>query len=114
MATLINLYNELSTLTNALCRECAIPFNCCEAAGCEQAKGWARAIHHVILQEHNRTETPYLTPYGCSVEPHHRPLCTFFLCPEAKTKAPPRYMELRAEIARMESDRWRTKTDHNP
>jgi|GEM_PF-3466247 len=114
MATLIDLYNELYALTNALCGECTRPYSCCGDAGCGQAKQWARVIYKTVLQEHNRTETPYLTHYGCSVEAHIRPLCTTYLCPEARTKAPPRFMELRAEIALEEAKRWRPTTNPTP
>ena len=46
---------------------------------------------------------PYLTKSGCTVAPHHRPVCSTYLCKDKER--PPRYQELMAEIAKLESER---------
>lgn len=104
---LMELYAELSTLTNELCGQCTPPYHCCELAGCQRAAAWAKNVYGLTLERKNETETPFLTEQGCSVKPHHRLVCTIFLCREAQEKAPLRYQELRRDIAMMEAARFK-------
>lgn len=103
---LIDLYAELSALTNPLCAACPKPHSCCELAGCENARTWAMDVYGLTLKQ-SKGPLPFLTETGCTVAPHHRPICSFFLCPDAAKRAPARWAELRAEIALMEAGRWR-------
>lgn len=103
---LIDLYAELSALTNLLCAHCPTPYRCCEQAGCDNARNWADLVYNVKLQETNG-RLPYLTETGCTVAAHHRMLCTLWLCGDAQARAPVRYNELKAEIIAMEASRWR-------
>ncbi|MES2367133.1 MAG: hypothetical protein V4563_14750, partial [Pseudomonadota bacterium] len=48
---------------------------------------------------------PYLTKTGCTVAPHHRPLCSLWLCQEGEAAAPPEYWELKAKIMAIEIEK---------
>ena len=106
--TLIALYREMADLTNAICRTCDPPFKCCSLIGCSRAKFWAEHVYKINLVKTNG-RLPFLTETGCTVAPHHRPICTMFFCPDKQE--PVRIKELRAEIVKLEAQRW--KTDQN-
>jgi len=55
---------------------------------------------------------PYLTRKGCTVAPHHRPLCSLWLCPQGEMSAPDEYWELKAQITEIEVEKFKqTKGD---
>ncbi len=101
---LASAYAEIADITRAICATCDPPYHCCERAGCDQARSWAKHAYSVALAE-GEGELPFLTETGCTVEPHLRPLCALFLCPDREP--PLRYLELKMEIVRLEAERWR-------
>jgi hypothetical protein len=108
--SLADLYAEIYQLTNQICSTCEPPFNCCELAGCMQAASWASYVYDTWLEQVNGGELPYLSDKGCTVAIEHRRLCTTWLCPNGRERAPPRYQELLALIVREEVETlWKEK-----
>src|SRR5678816_4550463 len=91
------LYQKITDLSQSICAKCVPPFHCCHPVGCAQAMVWARSKYDVQLEftSDNAVSTlPYLTKHGCTVAPHHRPLCSLWLCPEGEQRAPDEYLSL--------------------
>lgn len=103
MNLLIDLYREIVELTKPICSTCPQPYKCCEIAGCNQAKYWAKTYGIDLVETNGKL--PFLTESGCTVAPHHRLLCSLWVCESRLKDLPPRYHELRAEIARLEAER---------
>jgi hypothetical protein len=103
---LVDLYREMAELTHPLCARCDPPHHCCELAGCVQAMSWTTTMYDMRLPRLPGTKLPFLSSAGCTVAPHHRSLCTTWLCRQALLLAPPRYFELQAQIAKAEKDLW--------
>ena len=102
---LVDLYRKITALSQPICAKCVPPFHCCHPVGCGLATVWARRVYGVELEytSDNAISTlPYLTKTGCTVAPHHRPLCSLWLCPEGELAAPPEYWELKKEIMEKE------------
>ena len=102
---LVELYERITALTQPICARCVPPFHCCQPVGCGQATVWARSIYGVKLEytSDNAISTlPYLTKSGCTVAPHHRPLCSLWLCPEGEAAAPDEYWDLKKQIMETE------------
>ena len=102
MAALMDLYQEIYELTNQICGTCSPPYHCCELSGCMQAASWASYVYKVWLKQVDGSELPYLSDKGCTVAIEHRRLCTTWLCPEGRAKAPARYQELLELIVKEE------------
>ena len=99
------LYREITDISQPLCAKCTPPFHCCQPVGCGLATVWARKMYGVKLEytsDNAISALPYLTKSGCTVAPHHRPLCSLWLCPEGETAAPPEYWDIKAEIMAIE------------
>lgn len=107
MVDLIKLYREMSDLALAVCKTCSPPYKCCEVAGCNQARFWAKWLYDVTLEETNGP-LPYLTDTGCTVAPHHRPLCAMFVCGDKLDQLPQRYFDLREQIAKLEAGKFKS------
>lgn len=79
--TLKQLYKEMSILTLPECRSvCRVPFSCCSSEYCEMAKSYAKERWNVELKPTGNTKLPFMSPTGCIVEPHLRPICTMHTC----------------------------------
>ena len=104
--TLIDMYREMSDIAHAICATCDPPHHCCELAGCDQARFWAKWMYDVDLQETNGP-LPFLTHTGCTVAPHHRPICAMFFCHAREKDLPPRFFELRQKIVSLEAERFK-------
>ena len=105
---LIDLYREITDISRPLCSTCTPPYHCCQPVGCGLATVWARRVYGVQLEytSDNAISTlPYLTKTGCTVAPHHRPLCSLWLCPEAESRAPPEYWDIKAQIMKTEIEK---------
>src|SRR4030095_5068887 len=133
--SLEDLYKQLSNLSNSICARCLPPYHCCIPHGCKQAEFWANHVYKIELpRRHAATmdaaktngstpsigvepfidpTIPFLTNKGCILEPHHRPLCTNWLCEDALKVAPPEFFELRKQIVRADAERWREISAHS-
>ena len=73
------LFHEMAELTLPECQSCRVPLSCCSSEYCEIAADIARE-KGVILLRTAHTTLPYMSPTGCTVPPHFRPLCTLHTC----------------------------------
>lgn len=81
METIIQLYKQMSDLTQPQCQhQCRVPLSCCSGEYCEMAIEWAKEQYNVTLQETGHATLPLMGPEGCTAEPHLRPLCTLHTC----------------------------------
>jgi len=111
---LINLYQQMSELTEPECAKCTIhskPFGCCTRIACEITLRHARDVWKVNLRHlfDENNDIPFLTKYnGCRIVPYMRPHCTLFTCFIAKFEHGPnpawnkKYKELRDQIETIE------------
>lgn len=101
----VRLFKEMADLTTPECAStCRAPHSCCSPEYCEMAAAEA-AEQGVQLPTTNHPTLKYMSPTGCTVPPHLRPLCTLHTCAingvgfkagdEAWTM---RYFDLRAQI----------------
>jgi len=105
---LIPLYKEMADLTLPKCRECRLPYSCCDKLACEMTKQFAKQYWNVELKETDNTIVPFLGSSGCIVEPHLRPFCTFHTCAINNLGSDPdkewtiKYFKLRQKINDLE------------
>ena len=107
--SLVQLYKEMSDLTSPVCaHECKAPHSCCDQMYCEMADAFARE-NGVILERTNHSTLFFMSPIGCVVPPHLRPLCTLHLCCINSLGFKPndleftkKYFKLRAKIEKEE------------
>ena len=84
-------------MTNAACKKCRIPFNCCSPEYCEIADEYSQK-QGISLQRTDHPVLPFMGPDGCIVPPDLRPICTVHVCnidPDREA----RYFELREELS---------------
>jgi len=117
--SLEDLYKQLSNLSNSICARCTPAYHCCIPHGCKQAYFWTARVYKIELKTiygddvSAAKEMPFLSPTGCTLEPHYRPLCTNWLCEEGMKVAPPEFFELRKQIVRADAERWREVNAHS-
>ncbi len=71
---------EMAEHTEPECANtCRAPRSCCSREYCEVARGYAKAVG-VELVETGHPTLPFMGSTGCTVAPHHRPLCTVHTC----------------------------------
>jgi len=83
---LVNLYRQMSNLTQPKCATCKLqakPHSCCNKVACAITLNHARDVWHIDLRhlfvEDNHV--PFLIENsGCRVPPHLRPHCTKYTC----------------------------------
>lgn len=106
---LIQLYKEMSKHTAPECATaCRVPHSCCSGFYCDIAESYAKEVWNVELKPIGQHPTlKFMSPEGCTVAPHLRPLCTMHTCDissiGAKKNDPDlvwtaRYFEIRTEI----------------
>ena len=79
-AKLIQLYKQMSDLTQPICaNKCRAPQSCCDAMYCEMADFYAKE-QGILLEKTNHPNLPFMGPQGCTVPPHLRPSCTLHVC----------------------------------
>src|SRR5690554_1033656 len=84
--SLETLYDRMAKLTEPKCRQCRVPFSCCDRyMGCEFAREWAKDRYGIDLEETEHfksgaTNLPFMGPDGCTVAAHLRPSCTLHVC----------------------------------
>ncbi len=79
-ATVIRLFDQMSRLTAPECASsCTIPHSCCSPEYCEMAESLAQE-HGAVLTETGHARLKFMSPTGCTVPPHFRPLCTLHTC----------------------------------
>lgn len=77
---LIRLFRKMADLTEPECASvCKLPRSCCSPEYCDMAEETARD-HGVVLTPTDHPTLKFMTPTGCIVEPHWRPLCTLHTC----------------------------------
>ena len=73
------LCQEMSAHTRPECDKCLAPYGCCNAIACLEAAAFAKEILGIELKVPDKP-VPFLTPTGCSLAPHLRPMCTVYTC----------------------------------
>ena len=104
------LYHQITAITEPMCARCVPPYHCCAPVGCGQAQCWARGEYGIelpVTSDNPLSTLPYLTKKGCTVAPHHRPLCSLWLCPEAEKLASDEYWDLKEQITKLEVERFK-------
>ncbi len=76
---LIVLYQAMADLTRPKCGECRIPLSCCDPMYCDMARDLI-AKAGILIEETGHQTLRYMSPTGCVVPPHLRPLCTLHVC----------------------------------
>jgi len=106
---LIKLYKDMSELTAPECANtCRVPHSCCDSMYCDMAEDWIREHGWV----HPTTDHPtlkFMSPLGCVLPPHFRPICTLHTCAVnsvgGKVGDPAwtaKYFQIRQEIEELE------------
>ena len=80
MSELKEVFAELAEHTRPKCASCRVPHACCTAAQCEMTKQIALEEFGVELEYTDHPTLPFMTPSGCAVEPHLRPICSVHVC----------------------------------
>lgn len=113
---LVSLYKDLYEITSPECNKCKIPNSCCSVEYCIAAEDIALEQFGVDVRPKRMSSLGgesckdyYLSPTGCVLEPHYRPMCTLHTCDimswgykpndEEWTK---RYFEIRDSISEVE------------
>lgn len=77
------LFEEIAALTKEECRQCRIPFSCCDSFHCEIARDYAKEYHNIDLQVTNFPNPKkllFMSAEGCVVPPYLRPNCSLHTC----------------------------------
>lgn len=96
-------FNRLSEHTSSKCGSCMIPYRCCTKENCQATKELALTLFNIHLEE-TGTTLPFLGENGCTVAPHHRPICTVHVCEAHFGKDPEwdeKYWDLREETSNL-------------
>ncbi len=110
---LINLYSQMSDLTNPKCAECklnATPFACCNKTACEITLNHARDVWGIDIRNNYNAgwKVPFLDLHGCRIPPHLRPHCTKYTCAisafghDADPEWTKKYFKLQEQINELE------------
>jgi hypothetical protein len=76
---LVRLFKEMSELTEPECGRCRAPYSCCSPEYCEMAEEYAAEDGATLVPTAHPT-LKFMSPSGCVVPPHYRPLCTLHTC----------------------------------
>lgn len=79
-AKTIRLFQQMADLTAPECASaCRAPHACCSPEYCLMAEVIA-SDDGVTLAHTDHPTLPFMSPTGCLVPPHYRPLCTLHTC----------------------------------
>ena len=105
---LIDMYEQMSELTNPKCATCKPrPYSCCERMYCDLASETISEAG-LYIEAIDEQELPYMRSEGCIVPPYLRPLCTMHTCSinamgfDKDMEWTKEYFKLRNKIDKME------------
>jgi hypothetical protein len=75
-----SLYQEMYELTRDRCGCEDQPNHCCSKEYCIAAAGFSLLFYGVRLAPTEHPSIPFMSPLGCIVPPHLRPVCTLHVC----------------------------------
>ena len=109
---LIDAYQAMSEHTKNECAfGCKVPHSCCSPEYGVMAAKIMRMAKEPIPPDTGSKVCQFMSPTGCVVAPHFRPLCTLHVCCINSTGVKlsdlawtERYFEIRAEIDALESE----------